>query len=194
MKISLHPFAVFGFVISLIALPPPCFAALVVSTLLHECGHITAAALLKKTPREITVLPMGISISYSEIGSYRDICLVALAGPFMNLLTAAAVPLFSLSSDFAAYALLFSLSLAAMNLIPLSFFDGGSALCAVISMRFGLHTADNIARVLDALILGGFFLIAVYIFFYSTENASLLILSAYLFAVMIMKRDTTLTR
>ena len=88
----------------------------------------------------------------------------------------------------------FSLSLAAMNLIPLSFFDGGSALGDVLAMRFGIAAADNTARVLDAVILGFFFLIAVYIFFYSSENASLLILFAYLFAVIIMKRDGSLTR
>lgn len=194
VKFRLHPFALFGFAVSLAAMPAPCFAALAVCTLLHECGHLTAAALLGRAPREITVLPMGISIDYGEAGSYRDICLVALAGPFLNLLTAAMACVLPLSSDFAAYAVLFSLSLAAMNLIPLSFFDGGSALGAMLAVRFGISAADNTARVLDAVILGFFFLIAVYIFFYSAENASLLILSAYLFAVMIMKRDSSFTR
>ena len=156
VKFRLHPFALFGFAVSLAAMPAPCFAALAVCTLLHECGHLTAAALLGRAPREITVLPMGISIDYGEAGSYRDICLVALAGPFLNLLTAAMACVLPLASDFAAYAVLFSLSLA--------------------------------------VILGFFFLIAVYIFFYSAENASLLILSAYLFAVMIMKRDGSFTR
>lgn len=194
VKFRLHPFALFGFAVSLAAMPAPCFAALAVSTVLHECGHLTAASLFGSAPCGITVLPMGISIDYGAAGSYRDICLVALAGPFLNLLTAAMACALPLSSDFAAYAVLFSLSLAAMNLIPLSFFDGGSALGAVLAVRFGISAADNTARVLDAVILGFFFLIAVYIFFYSAENASLLILFAYLFAVIIMKRDSSLTR
>lgn len=194
IKFRLHPFAFFGFAVSLVAMPTSCFVALAVSAVLHECGHLTAAALLGRAPREITVLPIGISIDYGAAGSYRDICLAALAGPFLNLLTAAMACVLPLSSDFAAYAVAFSLSLAAMNLIPLSFFDGGSALGAVLAMRFGIAAADNTARVLDAVILGFFFLIAVYIFFYSSENASLLILFAYLFAVIIMKRDGSLTR
>lgn len=194
IKFRLHPFAFFGFAVSLAAMPTSCFVALAVSAVLHECGHLTAAALLGRAPQEITVLPIGISIDYGAAGSYRDICLAALAGPFLNLLTAAMACVLPLSSDFAAYAVAFSLSLAAMNLIPLSFFDGGSALSAVLAMRFGIAAADNTARVLDAVILGFFFLIAVYIFFYSSENASLLILFAYLFAVIIMKRDGSLTR
>ena len=194
IKFRLHPFAFFGFAVSLSAMPTSCFVALAVSAVLHECGHLTAASLLGRAAREITVLPIGISIDYGAAGSYRDICLAALAGPFLNLLTAAMACVLPLSSDFAAYAVAFSLSLAAMNLIPLSFFDGGSALGAVLAMRFGIAAADNTARVLDAVILGFFFLIAVYIFFYSSENASLLILFAYLFAVIIMKRDGSLMR
>ena len=194
IKFRLHPFAFFGFAVSLAAMPTSCFAALAVSAVLHECGHLTAAALLGRAPREITVLPIGISIDYGAAGSYRDICLAALAGPFLNLLTAAMACVLPLSSDFAAYAVAFSLSLAAMNLIPLSFFDGGSALRCVIAVRFGMNAADTVARVLDTLVLGFFFLIAVYIFFYSAENASLLILCAYLFAVMIMKNDSAFTR
>ena len=194
IKFRLHPFAFFGFAVSLAAMPTSCFAALAVSAVLHECGHLTAAALLGRAPREITVLPIGISIDYGAAGSYRDICLAALAGPFLNLLTAAMACVLPLSSDFAAYAVAFSLSLAAMNLIPLSFFDGGSALRCVIAVRFGMNAADTVARLLDTLVLGFFFLIAVYIFFYSAENASLLILCAYLFAVMIMKNDSAFTR
>lgn len=121
IKFRLHPFAFFGFAVSLAAMPTSCFAALAVSAVLHECGHLTAAALLGRAPREITVLPIGISIDYGAAGSYRDICLAALAGPFLNLLTAAMACVLPLSSDFAAYAVAFSLSLAAMNLIPLSF-------------------------------------------------------------------------
>ena len=194
IKINLHPLAVFGFVVSMLNLPRACFSALAVSALLHECGHLIAAALLGSRPSEITLLPIGISISYRTARSYKAICLVALAGPFLNLIEAAAVPLFPLNADFAAYAKATALSLAAMNLIPLSFFDGGSALRCVIAVRFGMNAADTVARVLDTLVLGFFFLIAVYIFFYSAENASLLILCAYLFAVMIMKNDSAFTR
>ena len=192
MKINIHPLAFFCIFINAIIMPRAAFSAFAVSVLLHESGHIIAAALSGKKPREIKILPVGISIGYDTCGSYRNVIFTALAGPFMNAATVIFTFFLPPGYEFAVYTRIFSLSLCVLNLLPVSFFDGGSVLYSVLALNFGIRAAENTARAADIFFLGAVWLAAVYVFFYSAVNASLLIFSAYVFAAVIMKNDRAL--
>lgn len=194
MKIKIHPLAFFCLFVNSLIMPRAAFVAYVFSVLLHEAGHIAAAGFARKKPREIKILPVGISIGYDVCDSYKNIIFIASAGPFMNAAAALFTFILPLQYEFSVYMRLFSLSLALLNLLPVSFFDGGSIMHSLLAMKSGISAAENAARAADIFFLGAVWLAAVYIFFYSAVNASLLIFSSYVFAAAILKKDAAVTR
>lgn len=89
----------------------------VIAMLLHECGHLAAAAILGVRVKNIGVKWNKGFYIVREMGSPRQNLLIALAGPFTNLLliaTSAWVPLFGAANFCYAIA----------NLLPIEGSDG----------------------------------------------------------------------
>ena len=158
------------------------------AALLHELGHLGAAAMVGIQPAEITVGALGARMGFSvPLLSYRHELLIAAAGPGVNLLC---IPpcLWGIRRlgglDGAGEYLLFfaaaSLALAVINLLPLRTFDGGRILGALCALWFGDRIARrmlDISTVLCSILLWG---CGAALWFSAWKNLSLLVLSTAL--------------
>ncbi|MBQ4070913.1 MAG: hypothetical protein IJD51_00665 [Clostridia bacterium] len=133
-----------------------CILTLIAAAI-HECGHIIAARALGRgdtgAPRATLD---GFKIDTGATMSYRDEAIIAAAGPFCNLLTAL-VSLPFCHSGYALTFLLINLLSAISNLLPLTSYDGGRIIGALLRSRLDEHRA---ASVTDAISLALSFLLS----------------------------------
>lgn len=96
-------------------------AALLLSLLLHECGHILVAAAFNVPVREFGISVHGAYIIRAHGLRRRDDVLISLAGPLMNLVLIVPslfLPRIGIQIAFC------NLSLCALNLLPIPSSDG----------------------------------------------------------------------
>ena len=124
------------------------------AALLHELSHIYFLNRFGAEIKCICIFPFGVDINAdtSRI-SYKKELICTLAGSFSNL--AFAFLSFLVLYIFPSPALLFftlsNLFLGIMNLLPLSFFDGGKAIRLVFYDTFDIDTAFFLYRTADIL-------------------------------------------
>jgi Zn-dependent protease/CBS domain-containing protein len=131
--------------------------ALFVSVLLHEVGHALVARLYGLRTLEIVMYPIGGVSRLERPPSSRQEPLIALAGPFVNLVIA--VVLLATQHDFLPLETLRiptdanlieriavgNLLLAVFNLLPAYPMDGGRVLRALIALRKSEDEATRMA-------------------------------------------------
>lgn len=126
--------------------------------LVHELGHAAAIRLLGEKVERVSLTGVGAVLrpSRHRLFSYREECMIALAGPaasFLLALTAAAWGKHFDSWD--AYLLAgLSLTLAVFNLIPAGPLDGGRALGTLLARFLGPDRGERACRTVTA-VLGG---------------------------------------
>lgn len=105
----------------------------------HECGHLLAFSALGLPMPRLVPSGRGVRFATGATLSYRDECLVALAGPATNIgfallfsLLPAPFPLFTDAH----------LLTAVYNLAPVAALDGERILAAVLSRRLSPERAD----------------------------------------------------
>ncbi|MBQ5968826.1 MAG: hypothetical protein IJL52_01770 [Clostridia bacterium] len=123
----------------------------VLASLLHECGHLLAMALVKCPPRCVTFGAGGIVIDRGDRFAGRGAeCFFALGGIGMNLLLAAASFL-RYRMTRAPWAMLFfwaNMLPAAVNALPVRGLDVWTALCARFGPRRGFHVLSDVTTAL----------------------------------------------
>lgn len=151
-------------------------ALCLLASFLHEGGHIAALLLCGRCPREVTVGVCGIRLVPDERPlRYGRQALVLLAGPAVNLLTAALLALCRCD----AVAIAAHLLLGGYNLLPIEALDGGQCLRCLLAARRGEEAASRVVRgvsvaVLLPLATAGFCLLL------RAGNATLLAAAGYL--------------
>lgn len=121
---------------------PGVYLAGFLSVLIHELTHLFFIVLFGCPSCGITVLPGGVRIDAPEFDSLTDqqAALCLLSAPAVNLLLGSLLRIFCRTSTVADPALI-NLTLGTVNLIPLSFLDGGRALDVLILSR--LHGSSR---------------------------------------------------
>lgn len=133
------------------------------SALLHECVHLCFLIGYGCRNIRLTLRPGGAAISCAgtELLNARKSVPVFLSAPLMNAVLGAA--LFFLAGRFSSEALLtaarINLRLGAVNLLPVSFLDGGRALKAVLDARKSEAVSLRVSAAADA---GSLTLLAAY--------------------------------
>ena len=194
LKFTVHPlFFLFGIYF---ALTGRIFVFIIYTlvAVIHEAGHAVAAAKLGYRLNRVVLMPYGAVISGDMSGlKLRDEIYVALAGPITNLacavLFAALWWVFPETYAFTDTAMIASLSLAAVNLLPCMPLDGGRILKAFLSLRVKKATAETVLKVTGITFSSALLALFVYTCFYSV-NFSLLFFALFaLFGTLFTGKD-----
>ena len=125
--------------------------------LVHELGHAGAIRLLGGRTDGLTLTGFGAVLRprRRRMFSYREECIVALAGPAASFLLALLAAAWGKRFGGDAYLLAgLSLALAVFNLIPAAPLDGGRALGALLTRLLGPDRGERACRTVTV-VLGG---------------------------------------
>ena len=122
IRLTFGFFAAVGLTASLGGAGQESLLTVLLCSLMHELGHIAVMLCLGITPGTVTFCAGGIALPAKELDcSCGKAVLILLAGPAVNLLSAAVSILTGQTGTFAAA----SLALGIFNLMPFRSFDGG---------------------------------------------------------------------
>jgi stage IV sporulation protein FB len=145
IRFGLHPLFVLVMLASVATGRFLEISVLFVIVLIHELGHLIAAAGFGWTIREVKLLPFGGVIEVEEAGTLpvREEAWVAIAGPLQNVWLAGVGWLLGqagwVDSLWAEDFVRANLLLLFFNLLPILPLDGGKLLQAWVSMRIPYH-------------------------------------------------------
>lgn len=185
MKIKVSFFTIM-LMLSLILSASYYSAIPLLSAALHESGHIIAARSRGVSLDKFDIGIFGAKLSINNaLCSYVDEIIICAAGPAVNLISADIALILREILNFKNVAMdifiLSSLSLAAVNLLPIKTFDGGRILCAAISNFSTPQKAEKTIDVLSFFLLFILWSISVYLILKTSASLSLFVFSAYLF-------------
>ncbi len=174
--------AFISFVISLNA--PSNVIMTIISSMLHEIGHLAIMLILKNKPEKIRFELTGINIIRNQdkkISSKKEV-LIALGGPLMNLfiVTICCIILSTYDNDSILIFSGINLILMIFNLLPIKKLDGGLALYHSLSKKFDLNFTYLILKVTSIIFILIIFVWGIYIFIVSRYNISLIIIAIFL--------------
>lgn len=151
------------------------YAAILLAAVIHELGHVIAATVLGIKLRLCRTGPVGISLKYdfSAVSHLREAA-VCLAGP---LLGAVCFICCYRSTSYLANA---SAALSLLNLLPISYLDGGCILSALLSSFLSPVAVWNVCRALSVLFTVVLWCSAVYVMLRSGGDISVITVSVYL--------------
>ena len=158
---------------------------ILIFSLLHEGGHILAIYLLGGRSSVPNGKGQGFSIDFSGL-TYKKEFLAAFAGPFINLFLAGFFLIFAADKSkimlhYCAYA---NFMLAGINLLPIFPMDGGRMLSCALAYRIEPHKRASLLRLIGIISLIILLILALWQFFISGYNISLLLICFYLAALI----------
>lgn len=155
---------------------------LVLSYVIHEIGHIFFARILGAQISKISGGVFRLSISYDTKNlSFFKEAIVCAGGIIFNLLFALVISLLNTSNnDTLSTLFVFNVSLALMNLYPISILDGGGILKALILSKIQGGVAEKVIKWMSFFFALLLWLISVYFQIVFSTNISLLFISIYL--------------
>lgn len=150
----------------------------------HELAHILCAHSLGIKISHITLLPFGLTakLSTAYIKNSEKEFIIAFSGPFTNIILFWISVLLNtyLKSTYLAFFADVNLSMALLNLIPALPLDGGRMLKAVLTLRLGCIRAYRLLLKLSKPVIVTLLASAAFLFFLSSFNFSLILISAFL--------------
>lgn len=155
-----------------------------ITAFIHECFHAAAMKFFHIPLKRIDIQPFGVCAylnNVSVFSSYKE-ALIALSGPFFNFCAALMLCVMKnyISSEFLNYAIRINLSMGIFNLIPTLPLDGGRALRALLSMKFGIIRAYNFMLSLSRKIIFIILASGIFILLFVPFNFSLILICAFL--------------
>lgn len=155
---------------------------LVLCYFIHEAGHLFFAKLMRAEVSNLRASLCRLSIRYdcSRISHIRE-CAVVGGGILFNLIFAL---LFSLpvveKNDAVSFFVICNISLALMNLYPVSILDGGNALRCLLNHFFSEEKSVKIMKVISFIFAFILWLITVYLQLIFSADVSLFFISVLL--------------
>lgn len=160
------------------------FVVAYLAAILHEVAHIACAKAFSVSVSRIELYPFGISarLKSGYIQSSEKEFVIAFSGPaFSLLLYWICIILYRfVQSEFFRFGADINLCLCLVNLIPILPLDGGRMVKALLTARFGIIRAYNLAIKLSRILIFLLLICAGIIFFVSDFNFSLILISAFL--------------
>lgn len=148
---------------------------------LHELGHLIMMRLCGVAVRGVSLRLFDVRIDADSPRRVRDDILITLGGVTVNFLLAA---MFVPCGMFFGYA---NLALGSFNLLPVMSLDGGRLLTILLSRRYGARICDRVLKITSFVILLPLMTAGIYTLLQSGYNYSLLFVSLYLTAILLLK-------
>ena len=182
MKIKIGFFAVIMIASLLLSSSSFSLAALL-AAFLHELGHILIAKLLKIELKELSLGLFGAGLMTSNrLLSFNEEILLCIAGPAINLICFFIMNFFKLSdSSFGNYFAISSLFLGILNLLPISDFDGGRILSAILGKVMPPKKIFMIMKLLSFLLIFSLWAFSLYLILRVAFSLSLFLFSSAIF-------------
>lgn len=191
MKIRITPGALLLLLVLLQSDPGILFSTLA-AALFHECGHLLAARLAHVRLQLLELdLPGARILPAGALPSYRAEALLSLGGPLFSLLLF--LLLLPYSHPLALATRTAALSQALFNLLPVSGFDGGRVLHAMLCSKMEPFYAGRVLAVLSYLSLLLLFSLASCLLLRYGVSFTLAVLSASLFARLFLLSEAETT-
>ena len=155
---------------------------LILVYVIHELGHIFFARLIGAEIKKMRGGVFHLSISYNTNGlSYKGEALVCMGGIIFNLLFALLAFLINVkNNDTLSTFSILNLSLALMNLYPISILDGGGILKSLLLLKTREDVAEKICLIVSFVFAIVLWLISVYLQIIFSANVSLFLISILL--------------
>ena len=154
---------------------------LTAAILCHEAAHLVCALFFTRELPIFSISTAGFKISYIGITGCSQQVIVALAGPFVNILSGLILYKEGIFP-------LYSLGLGVVNLLPISILDGGGILRAICEKVFFPATAYTVCRFTSVVTLLALFTLNCAIQLKIGTNLSLAVISVFL-TVSVLGRD-----
>lgn len=159
--------------------------------LVHECGHIAVLYFFHVPIDELSFKLFGINIVLKNgiILSYKHETILSLAGSAANFITGGLAYLFYLADIFPVGSrmfAIFSVILGCFNLLPIGSLDGGQALESALCRKISYDKAEKIVSITSAIFIVPLVLAGVYVVKKTGYNISLIVVSVYLAATLIL--------
>ncbi len=156
----------------------------ILSSLLHEIGHLSVMCALGNKPNGVRLEITGMNIQRAQSIkiSTKNELLIAIGGPLVNglifLLFCIAYCL--KNSEFLITVAGVNLILMAFNLLPVKGLDGGMALYFLLSERLSAGECGKILKLTSMLFIAIIFSWGIYVFASSGYNFSVIIIAIFL--------------
>ncbi len=150
---------------------------------MHECGHLLAMLAVGCPPQVCTLGVFGLRLEMGGkiLVGYRRNILISVAGPLVNLFAAPLLWVLGCRQAAMVHGLL-----AALNLLPATALDGGQIVQCLLCLTGHERQASQWLRVLSAVVLLPLAGTAFWLALSRAGNATLLIVSGYLAALIFL--------
>ncbi len=187
IRIKMHPLWVVMAILALLHGYLLDFILLFLVIVLHEIGHAVAAQSYGYRIAEIEIFPFGgvANLEGRQIGYYaREETIIALAGPFVNLLLGIVVSILhgsGLLPDMIAQQLVtINATIGIINLLPALPLDGGRIARAYLADEIGFDRATKAVTAMSYRIAIALMLVGMVAFFFGYADVGLFLLGVFL--------------
>ena len=167
------------------------YAWVMIFAIIHELGHLVAGLLLKLKPKTLSLMPLGIRVTfedyeYKKLIEMKKITL-ALAGPLTNFLIAIFTVILPIDMHLKETIIYSNILIGTFNLIPLYPLDGGKILKGLIRLKYSSQRTDKLINRISNLTI--IFLTAISsIAILYLKNIAIIFILVYLW-VMVIKEN-----
>jgi stage IV sporulation protein FB len=169
---------------------------IMVFAIIHECSHLLAGLILKMKVKNVTLMPVGLSIEFaltekdynkkvfkSNMIEVKRI-IVAIAGPIANLIVIVIMNFINLNNNITNTIIYSNFLILIFNLLPIYPLDGGRILKSALSLLVNKRNATiYINRISNVVLFLITFLFSILIYY--LKNIALLFILVYLWYIVL---------
>lgn len=164
------------------------YAWVMLFAFIHELGHMLAGVLLNLKPKSLSLMPLGISITFETYGYKKLIemkkIILAVAGPLTNFLIAILIAVLHIDRNLKEIIIYSNILIGVFNMIPLYPLDGGRILKGIIRNKFSEIRSDELINKISNLTI--IFLTAISsIAILHFKNLAILFILVYLWIIVL---------
>ena len=175
-KIKVSPLTFLALFPFLYFTPVQTSVNIILACAFHEAGHLLAIVLCNNRVESICFSPMGITINRrGGAASYLHDIFIYSMGPAFSFILAVICFFFS-----AHNLAMISISLFAINIVPIKIFDGGKILYSILCI-FIPNTAQKTVNCISGSVICVLWILSIYVILVTGENFSLFAMCIYLF-------------